>query len=124
ETGASVRDILGGSVILEATHAVAGTRYNIAWLVGSQVGAAATWENGYTYGGLDGPWPMASGATLEGTLPQTNCAADGRSCQMPAELATYGTHWGQVNFSQQSGYSFVGPGFAVDGIGEGTFNNK
>lgn len=122
-TGATVRDVVGMSIVSLSTHAVAGSRINTMLAFGAQVGAAATWTSGISHGGPDGPWVIASSGSLIQAEIQTACGNAARTCQMPPRKATYGTDWQSVNFSQQSGYSFRGPGFSADGTGQARVQN-
>ena len=115
----TTQTILGQSTVLLANHTYAApVGKNVGYLFGAQQGAVATWDINWAVGGTVGPWPNVSTSTIMGTAYQNACGGDNRNCQMRPELATYGVDWQYVNFSQQSGYSFHGPGFAVDGTGQ------
>lgn len=124
EAGASADKFVGRSLIGLATHAVAANAYNIADVVANQIGAASTLDGGYIFGADDAQWPMASVATLAGTRLQGAAGALNRAFALPPQLATYGVDWQKVNFSQQSGGSFRGPGFLADGVGQVTAGNR
>lgn len=124
ESGASVEDIIGHDIILLSTHAVAGSRLNVGYLIAAQQGAVGTFMNGWAAGAKGGTWPFQSGATLFGTIPQTTCGTltqGSQGCQESPELLTAGFDIQYVNTSQQSGYGFRSAGFAIDGTGQGWF---
>ncbi len=118
EAGSSVRDIYGKSIIFLSTHAVAGARENQALMIGAQPGASATWTRGIGFGNTDGAWAMATAGTLVGVSVQQNNGAQSRNAFLAPPRATYGVDWEPVDFAQQSGRSFRGPGFSVDGTGQ------
>lgn len=118
QAGATVRDAIMGSWVLLGSHAVAGARANYGLLLAAQVGAAATIQHGLTIGGEDGPFPMASGGALVDTVRQINQASLARAGVFPPQLLTYGINVSNINFSQQSGYSFLAPGVSADGSGQ------
>lgn len=124
EAGASADKFIGRSLFGLATHATAANAYNIADVVANQIGAASTLDGGYIFGLDDSQWPMASGATLVGTRLQGAAGNLNRAFAFPPQLATYGVDWQKVNFSQQSGGSFRGPGFLADGAGQVTAGNR
>jgi len=118
ETGASVRDIYGLSIIFLSGHGVAGAGENQAIAIASQNGALASWTRGLGFGNNGGDWSFASTASLIGTTIQTTYGGAARSAKLPPQLATRGVELDSVNFSQQSGSFLRGPAFDVDGTGQ------
>jgi hypothetical protein len=125
EAGASVRDVLGRSVVATSTHAVAGADYNVVDMIANQNSALNSWANGYTFGWPYGQWALTDTATLIGTLTAIACGdGGGLRCRILPYTAGYGVDWERVNFSVASGYAFRSSGFAVDGSGQVTAGNK
>lgn len=117
--GATVRDEIMLSMILESDHAVAGTGANVGLAIGTQTGAVPTLTAALSVGGGDGGGTaFASAATIIAVTAQTACADQARACQFAPNLFTYGTDFALANFSQQSGYSYRAPGFSIDGSGQ------
>ena len=123
ETGASVADLCGGSIILLQSHRVRGSRTNVGLAFGAQAGATPTWSPVLGVGGVGGPWPVAASGGIITTEVQTFAGNTGRTMAFPPALATYGIDFTKINFTQQSGAAFRSPGFAVDGAGQVSISN-
>lgn len=121
QSGSSVRDIYGMSIVLLSGHAVAGSRENSGLVFANQTTASRTWTRGISFGNSDSDWPTATTAALIGTTVQINYANQARTAFLQMPRATYGVDWLNVDFSQQSGYGFRSPGFSVDGTGQAYF---
>lgn len=117
-SGSSVRDIYGMSIVLLAAHAVAGAQENQAIVIGSQIGALASWTRGLGFGNNNSDWSFASSASLIGTTVQVNSGGNAKNARLPPQLATRGMDLTTVNFSQQTGSFLRGPGFDADGTGQ------
>lgn len=118
QAGASVQDEVMQSFILEDRHAVAGSRVNYGLWIGAQVTALNSIEHAFVVGGLGGPFPLSSTGSLLDTVAQISRGNGARNGVLAPQLLTYGVNVSNVNFSQQSGYSFFAPGAFVDGTGQ------
>ena len=110
QTGTAVAYKVGFKVVQWADDAVRGTVGDYAIGINNQSGGTAPgWTVGFSVGGPEGWWPIASTGTIFGT--------DAGLGGGPSMAAAYGIDLRAVTFSTAA---FASTGFAVDGSGNTT----
>jgi hypothetical protein len=110
QTGTAVAYKVGFKVVQWADDAVRGTVGDYAIGINNQSGGTAPgWTVGFSVGGPEGWWPIASTGTIFGT--------DAGLGGGPSMAAAYGIDLRAVTFSTAA---FASTGFEVDGIGRTT----
>ncbi len=121
QSGSSAGTKAGLEIVLSSGDAVAGTSADegIGFTNANELTASSPgWKIGVVFGGVSNGWPINTATgTVIGTHTETAFGGSGHSGQFIPMQAMYGVNLASVNFSQDSGYSFVGPGFSVGGTG-------